>query len=261
MLTVMRPHRYDLHGSKILFPCYMQPKLNGVRCIARKTKEGICLLSRNDKPFSALQNHTRLIDELNKCMSLGEELDGELYVHGWSFQKIVSAVKKQSWLTNQLIFNVFDKIKPGPFKSRIDFTFDLTFVTKVPTTLCVDESSAYKKLDELVEQGYEGLILRNSEAEYENGQSYNVQKLKKFIDSEFKIIGGTACSKGGVIFTCATESGETFSVKPMGTLAERKRMLADIDNLVGKLLTVRYLCLSDSGIPMILTGVAIRDYE
>jgi ATP-dependent DNA ligase len=43
------------YGHKIKFPCYVQPKLDGIRCIAHKTQAGqIQLLSRKGKRCGVL---------------------------------------------------------------------------------------------------------------------------------------------------------------------------------------------------------------
>ena len=60
-------------------------------------------------------------------------------------------------------------------------------------------------------------MLRNIESPYElNKRSKHLQKYKKFIDSEYKIIGfkeGKGDAKGTVIWDFETDSGQTFSVR------------------------------------------------
>jgi hypothetical protein len=72
--------KHDIH-----FPCYVQPKLNGVRCIYQGGK----FISRKGKEYTTL-NH--LVKELE---AIGIPIpDGEIYIHGATFQEIVRMVKK-----------------------------------------------------------------------------------------------------------------------------------------------------------------------
>ena len=90
-------------------------------------------------------------------------------------------------------------------------------------------------------------------------------KFKSFTDDEFEIVDykeGKGNDKGTVIFTCKTNDDyKTFEVRPRGTREERKAMLENIENYIGKYLTVKYFELTDQGIPRFPVGVAIRDYE
>ena len=59
-------------------------------------------------------------------------------------------------------------------------------------------------------------------------RSIHVQKIKKFIINDFKIIDYTTPPSGkehgAVIWICKAPNGRFFNVKPLGTLYERKKL-------------------------------------
>jgi DNA ligase-1 len=91
-----------------------------------------------------------------------------------------------------------------------------------------------------------------------------LQKVKRFVDDEFEIIGGKDGSgreSGLIIYRCKTKSGLEFDVRPRGTQESRRDIYKNLDSYIGKHLTVRYQELTDDGIPRIAVGIAVRDYE
>ena len=57
----MLAHDYNKRGKSITFPCYIQPKLDGVRCVAAT---GRGLFSRNGKAFPHLDHIKAEVDAL-----------------------------------------------------------------------------------------------------------------------------------------------------------------------------------------------------
>jgi hypothetical protein len=65
-------------------------------------------------------------------------------------------------------------------------------------------------------------------------------------------------------FILETPNGQRFNCKPMGTREQKKWYREHIDELIGKMLTIKYFEMSGvegSDIPQQPTGIAIRDYE
>ena len=118
----------------------------------------------------------------------------------------------------------------------------------------------------MVNEGYEGLILRNITGEYCEGpsRSKHLQKYKSFQDDEFPIVGyheGSGLESGCIIWECKISDGTVFSVRPRGTREVRSEYLIKADNYIGKKLTVRFQELSEIGVPRFPVGIDIRDYE
>src|SRR4030095_10411501 len=108
----MKPMLARTVGPKFnLYPCYVQPKLNGVRALYQHAT----FQSRDEKVWKpkVLQHIT---EELNS-LGLGNLiLDGELYKHGWRLQTINGAVAVNRGNpredTSEVEFHVFDVVDP-----------------------------------------------------------------------------------------------------------------------------------------------------
>jgi DNA ligase-1 len=99
---------------------------------------------------------------------------------------------------------------------------------------------------------------------YEAGRSMGLQKIKQFDDAEFEVTGvraGRGRMSECAIFTCSTETGESFACKMEGALDTLKPYLTNPDTAIGKKLTVRYQGLTNGGVPRFPIGVGVRDYE
>jgi len=255
----------------IKYPCYAQPKLNGVRVFCHKIDEStIKYTSRKGKEYTTIHHFdTKLL----KALSVGDIADGEVYLHGMDLQDIVSLVKKWQPETLTLKLYLYDKAEPKvPFYERIRWLEKNLNVgdsiVVVPTTMVLEESDVYDWHNDFVQAGYEGVIIRNRESLYKFiHRSKDLQKYKEFIDEEFTIVGGkpgTGLHEGCVIFICdlGDGTGRTFEACPKGTLAQRREWYKNIKDYIGKKLTVRYLERSKDNIPIGNTvGIVIRDYE
>ncbi len=124
--------------------------------------------------------------------------------------------------------------------------------------------------DRFVADGYEGGMLKNEKGFYMfQYNSDDIEKMKLFQNDEFEIIGGkegVGSDEGCVIYRCITKEGKEFSARPKGTVGDRKQMLIELPESIGKMLTVRFAEYSDEGVPQHTVGVpveaeAVRDYE
>src|SRR5574343_125411 len=80
---------YAGNETKVQYPCLVQPKLDGVRCIAKFSNNEWSLFSREYQPLSI----PHIVEELPTNLPEGTILDGELYKHGVEFSTLVSWVK------------------------------------------------------------------------------------------------------------------------------------------------------------------------
>ena len=71
----MLAQTYEKRKQHINYPCYVQPKLDGIRCIAYRDGNEIKLMSRTGKEFPHLEHIREALDKLN----LTGFLDGELF--------------------------------------------------------------------------------------------------------------------------------------------------------------------------------------
>ncbi len=263
----MLAHEFQKRGKDIKWPAYVQPKLNGVRCLSRKMDEKtIRYTSREGKLFTTLEH---LTPHLLKVMEVGETLDGEVFSRKMTFQEISSAVKKLQQASARLELWVYDIIKIGTFEMRHAYLnkMGLTGPLVPVVTILIGHEAGMKKLHiQFVTNFYEGTIIRSKTGTYKSGPSRSVglQKFKDHEDKEFKIIGGKqgiGKDEGAVIFLCVQEEGKKFDCRPCGSYEQRRAWWENLPELIGKPLTVRFNGRSDDNIPLFVRGMAIRDYE
>lgn len=301
--------QFDKRKHNIKYPCYVQPKLDGVRMTCHLTEDNkVEMFSRKGKPFTfmpglekdlhhALTDLDKMVNRdnrfgLDKVREIGDihkpctslYLDGELYSEELSFQALAGAVRRgenDPDVLEKIHFVVFDCFDTEnlhvPFETRWKTVRQLNIGVTVgvySNLKVINRGVIHKVLDEdevreitanFIGDGYEGGIIRNLDGLYKlNHRSADLQKLKTFQDTEYRICGykqGTGSEEGCVIWTCETDNGETFHVRPKGSLDQRKRWFNNGDEFIGSDLTVRYQELTIDGIPRFPVGVALRGYE
>lgn len=266
---VMLAHDYHKRGKDIQFPCYIQPKLDGTRCVGVPLKG---LFSRTRKPYPHLDHIRAEIDRLPSHIIL----DGELYSDELTFEEIAGLVRsktlKPSDIEKQkkIKLHVYDLICHLPYRERTSNLsilfrrYPFSHIVRVKTEWCETQDDMLEKHAEYTSEGYEGIMLRNQNGLYRGTRSADLQKYKTFLDKEYEIIGfqeGQGLEQGCVIWTCRTELGATFSCRPRGTREERQELFQNGEEHIGKWLTVRYQEETNDGLPRFPVGITFRDYE
>jgi len=266
---VMLAHDFNKKGNHIKFPCFVQRKFDGTRCVSIPQ---VGLFSRNKKKYPHLDHITQEINMLPANIIL----DGELYSESISFQEIVGIVKRQTLskddIQKQLHIKLFvyDIINDQPYHIRYKSLITLfqkhnfKHLVLVHSDICDTKEQMIEKHNVYVEQGYEGIMLRNNNGVYKGTRSNDLQKYKQFMDDEYKVDGfedGVGSDKGAVIWVCVNKDNATFRVRPRGTRESRQELFTNGLNYIGKMLTVRFQELTNDGIPRFPVGIAFRDYE
>lgn len=264
----MKPMLATIYNcSQVKFPCYVQPKYDGVRCILSEGDNGeIHLTSRGGKEYDVPQ----IKEWADKHRGL-LPLDGEIYNHGEiTFQQICSAVKCKTELTDKLRMVVYDMPCAGSFAYRWQYLKEV-FVNVsedapvyLSQTRIADSESCIRAWHKIfVATGYEGAIIRNAAGRYIEGRSNDLMKLKEFDTTEFEIIdvleaGGQ--DAGTAIFKLKC-NGYEFCARPVGSKSLRAEYLRDRDKLIGGFATIQHQGYSDAGVPRFPVLLSIRDYE
>jgi ATP-dependent DNA ligase len=252
--------------SKVKFPCYVQRKYDGMRCVASKEQGTILLRTRNGKMIGHL---THLEDQI-KILGNKYELDGELYCHGKTLREIISMVKREQVSNSQIQYRVYDVISEqlqGERLEKVKWAIKICGkdIIEVPTYKCNTWDDIKTLFAQFIKEGYEGAIIRNPDGLYECGyRSNNLIKYKHFEDEEFEIVSAneaTGRDKGTIIFVCKTKAGKEFRVRPQGTREERGKWWDTWKTFIGKKLTVRFVEYTEYGIPFHPVGLCVRDYE
>jgi DNA ligase-1 len=256
----MLAHNFNKRSKDIKYPCYVQPKLDGIRGVFDTASKK--LLTRTNKEIVSMP---KLLSELKKCKL---SLDGELYSNVIPFNELSGMIRKQEPSDEKdLIYVVYDYIPDDPKNpDEILYINRLEKLTKevknlkssriivIPGTVLInsihDLKSAHSKF---ISHEYEGTIIRNQKCEYQiNKRSKDLQKYKDFQDEEFTIVGatqGVGRELGAVIWICEINTKKRFNVRPRGTLSERKKLYKDYQNYIGKRITVKFFEKSADGIP------------
>lgn len=270
----MLAQSFNKQGHKITFPCYVQPKLDGIRCIAIKTGDDVTLWSRSRKRITSCPHIVDEIKALFKDVS-SIILDGELYNHELKndFEKIISAVRTDEPTENSLLaqYHVYDTINEDGFHQRnslvechLDLEEDNKYLKYVLTYRVSNEEDLMGFFDIFKAKGYEGAIARNYDGKYENKRSNNLQKIKEFDDADFEVVGVSE-GKGKLIgnvgaFVCQTAGGVQFEAKPKGNQDSWKPYLTNQDLWKGKKLVVKYQGFTNKNkVPRFPVGIRLKD--
>jgi DNA ligase-1 len=263
-------------GKKFEYPAWVQPKLDGVRCLAENIGGEIYLTSRQGKPYYI----PHIQEQLATWLPEGMVLDGEIYVYLESCQKITSWVKSadpegKSYKpeSSKLMFYVYDV----PIINHVD---DLPWivrrnalirdvrvtknVTKLIDSFVKNESKMLEHYQLYIESGYEGAILRGNEGKYLWGyRSSQLLKVKKFQDAEFTVIGareGKGKMEGCVIWVCKNDLTDgTFECSMRASMEDRKAFYEARNDYVGKQLTIIFFDRTEDQIPRFPVGITFRD--
>jgi ATP-dependent DNA ligase len=264
---------------KMKFPLYVQPKLDGIRCISEfiPTTSEIKMISRKGTLFTNFENIQNVLYAIigNK-FDVPVYIDGELYSDELTFEKISGLVRSQTLvstdreLIKKINYHIYDIFIPTTpllgYKERYTILTDL--FADVPPMLKLVETEIASSIDDInplhqkyIEGGYEGIMLRDQLGPYEiDKRSKYLQKYKTFIEEEFEIIGYTD-EDGMIIFQCKTEQNREFSVRPRGAFETRREMFAKGESYIGKHLTVIFQEYTELNVPRFPVGKCVRDYE
>lgn len=265
--------------SKLVFPAYVQPKLDGVRCLAIINSEGVKLLSRGGKYYMVPPVIANLKSVMKKFIT--EEtpeiiLDGEIYNHEMEFEDISSAVKSTKSETFKLKFCVYDLAVEGmTFSQRFQKLslylggLNEEHLVLVPTFPIKNFKQIGRFHERCIEENYEGAMYRTPAGEYQFGaRSNNLLKIKIFDEDEYPLVKFDISGHRGVqdIKAVCQKGDKTFSAPMNGTLAHKTQLYQDYkDGKIkkGDLVTVEYfgLTLGGTGVPRFPKGKTIRNYE
>lgn len=191
MSEVFRPMlATDADISKLRYPLLASPKLDGIRAVVR---DGV-VYSRSNKPIP-----NKYVQELFGHL---EHFDGELIVGNpcskTVYRDTVSVVMAHDKPATDVSFYVFDHIESlaasyNRRREELIASYDKldVFVHDQFQVNDLLELNIYE--NQCLEDGYEGLILRDPNAPYKCGRSTMKEgyllKLKQFVDAEATVFG------------------------------------------------------------------------
>jgi DNA ligase-1 len=260
---------------------FIQPKLDGVRCLIQYDNSQVKAYSRTGKEW---KNIDHILFNLKPWFALNPNviLDGELYNHDLKddFEKIISLVRKQKpdnidmlESADMVQFHCYDCMDMG----LIDASFEnrMNFIThNVPRNHCIKHVATdrvYKHEEALdihynanLANGYEGSIVRTNDP-YACKRSHNLRKFKDFSDAEALIVDWVegVGKRTGTIgkFMAQDEDGNLFGMPVMDKFKYLQDNFKKMQGYVGKTATFTYFERTKAGSYRHPLFKCIRDYE
>jgi ATP-dependent DNA ligase len=182
---------------QIPFPCHLQPKLNGVRCIAHRMHDGtIVMESRKGRRFDNFDVLKKHLHALFDSLPAGAYIDGELCSSAFDFETLIRLVTlKQPTIQDkekihQIEYHVFDLILG-------DTGFENRYLQLLEYFLCAETYPASPVLvktvvvysveeirhfhADMVKDGYKGTMVRAADGPYE--ANIRSKYLQKYIEN------------------------------------------------------------------------------
>ena len=257
---------------------YASRKIDGLRCLIYMGSDNkLHTASRGAMNYDAAMveiiNHPDLIKIFKD--NPGLIMDGEAYHHGYSLQKLNSIARTQKTAIDYSIlqFYWYDIVDTNStfderwafmqdirdqynldFNPEKEFKSDELRIQFVPQIEISGWNNMLKLHNNYVEEGWEGLVIRDPDKVYRpNGRTNDMIKVKLYKSSEFLITGYELGLRGteDMVFTLVTKDGIEFKAKPHG---DREQKQWYVDNFETECLnqyaTVKYFYLSDTGCPL-----------
>jgi len=217
--------------TDLRYPVGVQPKIDGVRCMASRSEIGIRLRSRSNRSWAWLDPIRERVAIILDYLPPHSEIDGELYNPDITFetlQSIVRTTRTKNSRNDFLGYYMFDVVlepydRNGAIAAGYSYEHRHTVLDRAyrqaqqdarwsplpigPIYLLgYDLASSLEDIwsyhDRYVNQGFEGAIVRKlaglnptpatiSESIYVPDRTTNLLKVKRFIDEEGTIVGVT----------------------------------------------------------------------
>lgn len=263
----MLAHNLEKKRNHVKFPGIVQPKLDGVRC----EYDGNSFFSRTEKPILGVPKLLTAVQEHFNDY----KLDGEIFRRDLKFEDINSSVSRKVNIAENesLEYWIYDTPKNVSFDSRWltmikEFLPDLDFRIKFcPTSIVKNWAELERQFKVYLKLGYEGLIYRNKDAEYEMDKRSNaLLKYKQWFDMEVEIIGldkgsGRLSETLGALVCQLEDKGSKRLVKVGSGLTDEQRDIiwCQPAKYINKRITIKYQELSKYGIPRFPTFLRFKE--
>lgn len=263
-----------LEGKQII----VQPKLDGNRCMIKVTREGnkigaVMYTRKGDVMPVQLSHIVESVTTAAAYFGLTKELilDGELYCDPsvMSFNTLNGLIKRQTATPAQekqrklIKYHLYDVMVDKGYEDRmlmLELFKDENVHLVESKAITATDANIKVELERWLEQGYEGLMIRQLGVGYDNKRSWQLVKVKLFEDREFKLIGFEEDVRGGFVGTFVFDLPErllaelgkpsndangvpitSFKAGASGqSVEDRTYMLQHPEEFLGKIGTVEY---------------------
>ncbi len=268
----------DSSECEILYPAMVNPKYDGVRCRFTLENGKPVLYTRGGKVIPHL-NHIRL-QGYQYRVSVGYDLDGELWFPGASFQDIEGIVgSKNQAHTNEsyISYYVYDIIignvpydqrythLHNVYRSTIQAQDPNNRIVLAPTVIVNNHTELMQYYDQVLALGMEGVMVRfpgnaaRNEKEYKRTfyhgtRCNNLVKMKPFGSDEAVVVGveeNTGVAAGTPLFQLVyvkTNPYITFNARCDGPLDYQRQIYASRQHWINRTVVFHYNGKTDNGL-------------
>jgi DNA ligase 1 len=195
-------------GIKIVdtvnYPVRVEPKLDGLRCIALKQNGIVTMFTRNGTELDTLP---RIKATLEKAEYDNIVLDGEAMGEDWNESAAVLMSKKSKKDDSNIVYNVFDAVPletwvsqtpdvNDPYSDRLKRVEDVVRVAGTPNIVrqvvgytVNTEAELLEIYQRCINEAFEGVMLKNIEAPYIFKRSDAILKMKPVATYEGVVVG------------------------------------------------------------------------
>lgn len=158
----------------VKFPCYIQPKIDGIRAILKGGK----FYTRTGKELKGLR-HLEVEHDYT--------FDGELYISEIPFEVLSGKVRNYKEEPD-IVYYVFDipSFERSRYDTRLNVAKEIIKSKVLPTKILqVSTYIAHRKEDLMlyykmfIERGWEGIMIKSMQHTYQNKRSWDWMKMKK----------------------------------------------------------------------------------
>jgi len=235
---------------------YVQPKFDGMRCLAVIKDWKATLYSRKGKKIDTMNHIVKDLESKNMNDII---LDWELYCHWESFQENMKMIKKyREWFSENIKYNIYDCIVNSWFSIRTNRILpDFTHCKEVFTKVIYSEDELIKQHKVFLSEWYEWTMVRHSDEWYVvNKRSSQLLKYKDFIDKTYKIIDvvPSEARPEQWVIVC-----EWFKASLKMSHADREEMLTNKNKYIWATAEVRFFEYTDDWLPRFPVCCWIRE--
>jgi DNA ligase-1 len=244
---------------------YVQPKMDGMRCLVFVDHNGVKLISRENTDI--LEQHGNSMKHIAEGMAFLPHgvYDGELYAHGYSFQENMELIKKyRPGESEEVKFCCYDFISDEPYQLRRKYILNAVaacdVVEEVRTEKIKNEDDLKNWHKQFVSEGFEGTIIRHGDEGYQiDKRSSYLLKYKDFIDLACKIVDVIPMENRPkqARLVCVCKNGE-FKTNMRFSHKIREQILIQKKEYIGKTAEVRFFEYTDDGLPRFPVCVGFR---
>ena len=235
--------------NRVKFPCYISPKLDGLRAIFR---DGV-FYSRKGHRLEGLKTLTAHVNFYVKKMG-NATLDGELMVPGVKFDETSGKIRSFNE-TPDAVYHVFDiPSSTDTFQTRRDMLIHflpangpVRRVIHAEINCKEDAQAAYAMYRE---EGFEGAVLKAPNAVYENARTWAWIKMKNTDTADLKVVGlyeGQGKYEGLVGGIYVDFNGKRVGVGSGLTDRQRNAWADEPEEIMGKIVEVAYMEVTPDG--------------